>query len=220
MQSKKKITVVIADDHPIVRRGIREIIEDDGRYSIADEVGNGEWVFEALQKHHPSLLILDLNMPRMNGIEVIKRLRTVDSPVKIIVITMYRDEEVIDTVRALGVKGYLLKESTESNLLACMESVIAGKYFLSPELSPYLLNQRIRTERMMHETPQMQLLTESERNVLKLIAQQLTSREIAAVLHISISTVNNHRNNICRKLQLHGINGLLKFAIEHKTSLM
>lgn len=219
MQSEKSITVVIADDHPIVRRGIREIIDEDGRFIIAEEVSNGEWVLEAIQKHHPSLLILDLNMPRMHGIEVIKKLRSQGSSVAIIVMTMHREEEIIDSVRALGVKGYLLKESTERNLIACMESVMDGKYFLSPELSSYLLNQKTRIERTVQETPQLESLTPSERNVLKLIAQQCTSREIAESLHISINTVNNHRNNICRKLELHGANGLLKFAIEHSAGL-
>lgn len=219
MKQLEKPSVVIADDHPIVRKGIRDIIAEDGRFVIAEEVGSGDRVCESVRKHMPALLLLDLNMPKMHGLEVIKHLRSERLPTAIVVMTMHREDEIIDAVRDLGVKGYLLKESAEDNLIHCMEKVLEGEYFLSPELSNYLMGRTQRRESILRENPRLTDLTPSERQVLGMIARHLTSREIADALHISVNTVNNHRNNICRKLDLHGINGLLKFAIENKVSI-
>lgn len=215
----KTYSVVIADDHPFVRKGIRDTIVEDGRFTVVDEVSYGDWVCDSVRRHAPNFLVLDLNLPRMHGIEIIKLLKKEEKIPHIIVMTMHKEEEIVDAVRELGVRGYLLKESAESNLIQCMEKVLDGEYYLSPELSSYLLSKKQRVETSLASKPALETLTAAEKNVLRLIAQHLTSREIGEMLHISVNTVNNHRNNICRKLDLHGINGLLKFAIEHKGSL-
>ncbi len=219
MTLNAKISVIIADDHPIVRKGIRDLLLEDGRFVIAEEIGSGEKVYDAIVRHKPTLLLLDLNIPVMHGLEVIKTLFREKVQTAVVVMTMHKEDEIVDAVRELGVKGYLLKESAEDNLIRCVESVLSGRYYLSPELSPYLLRQRQRIERTLINRPQLESLSPSERKVLAMVARQMTSKEIADALNISVNTVNNHRNNICRKLDLHGINGLLKFAIENRSSL-
>lgn len=219
MTLNAKISVIIADDHPIVRKGIRDLLLEDGRFVIAEEIGSGEKVYDAIVRLKPTLLLLDLNIPVMHGLEVIKTLFREKVQTAVVVMTMHKEDEIVDAVRELGVKGYLLKESAEDNLIRCVESVLSGRYYLSPELSPYLLRQRQRIERTLINRPQLESLSPSERKVLAMVARQMTSKEIADALNISVNTVNNHRNNICRKLDLHGINGLLKFAIENRSSL-
>lgn len=213
-------SLIIVDDHPLVRRGIRETVLDDGRFTIVREIGDGALVLKAVEELEPDVLLLDLNLPGMHGLDIIRGVRGRDLKVEIVVMTMHREAEVADAVRSLHVRGYLLKESAEDHLIPCLESVLSGRHYYAPELSDYLLGVSSTTGSSHSVHPALSRLTRTERQVLSLIAAQLTSREIAERIHVSVFTVHNHRNNICQKLALHGSNALLKFAIERRDFLM
>jgi DNA-binding NarL/FixJ family response regulator len=214
-----KVSIVIADDHPIVRKGIRDLIVEDGRYSVVEEVGDGTRVIEIVGKFMPNLLLLDVNLPGRNGLDIAMAIQASGLPVDMIVMTMHKEAEIFDKAMDAGVKGYLLKESAEDDLLKCIEVVLNGDCYISPQISKHLMNRRAKSDQLHRGNPGLDLLSPAERRILNLIAAQNTSQEIADLLHVSIKTIHNHRTNICDKLELHGINALLKFAIEHKSQL-
>lgn len=219
MKQEKVITIVIADDHPILRKGIRELITEDGRFTLVQEVGQGDKVIEAVQKHTPDILLLDLNLPRKNGLDIAAELQSTMPETSIIIMTMHKEKEIFDKALSLGIKGYLLKEGAEDDLLECISIVLGGDFYISPQLSNYLLERKTKYDELLQAHPSLNTLSPTERRILKLVSENKTSKDIAEVLHISVKTVHNHRFNICKRLNLHGINGLLKFAIENKTRL-
>ncbi len=219
MNEAVNISIVIADDHPIVRKGIRELIAEESRFRVVEEVGHGDKVLEVLRKHTPKILLLDLNMPGMNGLDIASKLQRTMPDINIIVMTMHKEEEIFDKALSLGVRGYLLKECAEDDLLECITVVLEGDCYISPQLSKYLLNRKSKRDEMLQAHPTLEELSPAERRILKLISENKTSKEIAELLHISVKTVHNHRFNICNRLNVRGINGLLKFAIEHKSHL-
>jgi DNA-binding NarL/FixJ family response regulator len=219
MTQANNITVVIADDHPIVRKGIRDLIVEDGRYSVVEEVGDGSKVLGSVRKFMPKILLLDVNLPGRNGLDIALEIQTAGLPVEIIVMTMHKEAEVFDRAMDAGVKGYLLKESAEDDLLKCIEVVLDGDCYISPQISKHLMNRKTKSDQLHRAIPGLALLSPSELRILKLIAGQSTSKEIADLLHVSVKTVHNHRTNICNKLELHGVNALLKFAIENRSRL-
>ena len=159
-------------------------------------------------------------MPGQTGFDVARALQLSDLATRIIFLTMHRDEGVFNTALDLGAQGYLLKESAIEEIQSCVKAVAAGEKFISPQLSTFLLQRASRAAAFARQQPTLHDLTPSERRVLTMIAQQQTSRTIADALCISIRTVERHRENICTKLELHGSNALLKFALEHKEQLV
>lgn len=208
-------TILLADDHPIVRQGFARIIEQDAAFRIVSEVGSGDAALLEIEAKQPNIAVLDIAMPGKNGLEVAKHMQTQAWPCKPVILTMYRDREYFDEAMSLGIKGYLLKDCAVADLLACLHAVRAGSFYISPVLSGYLLKES-GSEKIADE---LEKLTPTELQVLKLIAQKKTSREIAEALFVSYRTVQNHRNNMCRKLELVGHNSLLHFALEHEASL-
>lgn len=219
MNEDGSISIVIADDHPIFRKGIRELLLEENRFAVVGEVGQGEKVIEIVRKQTPKILLLDLNMPGMNGLEIAANLQNSLPEVSIVVMTMHKEEEIFDKALGLGVKGYLLKECAEDDLLECINIVLDGDFYVSPQVSKFLLNRKSRRAELMQEIPPLRQLSPSERRILIMISENRTSKEIAELLHISTKTVHNHRFNICNKLNVRGINGLLKFAIENRSRL-
>ena len=219
MRDADSISIVIAEDHPIFRKGIRDLIVEDGRFTVVEETGNGNKVVEVVHKFKPKLLLLDVNMPGRNGLDIAMEIQASGIAIDIIVMTMHKEGELFDKAMDVGVKGYLLKESAEDELLKCIETVLDGDCYISPQLSKHLLNRKEQSDRVHDDNPGLKILSPAEHRILKLISEQKTSKEIADILHISVKTVHNHRTNICVKLELHGINALLKFAIEHRSSL-
>lgn len=216
---KTEVNIIIADDHPIFRRGLRGVIETESNFNVVAEADDGAAAFNLIQSLKPDVAVLDVNMPEMTGIDVVRKLQTERSDVKIIFLTMHRDEEFFNTAMDLGALGYILKDSAVTDIVACIKSVSRNQPFISSTLSSLLLNRSRRGEELKKEMPQLERLTPTERRVLQLIADYKTSKEIAEILCIHSRTVDNHRTNICQKLELKGSLALLKFAAEHKSQI-
>lgn len=213
----QQISLVMADDHPIVRQGLRQMIETDKNLSIVAEAGDGQTALELIEKHQPDVTVLDIDMPKMDGFAVVRELQKRRINVEIVFLTMHSEEEIFQAAMDLGVKGYVLKDSAVTDIVLSIKSVAAQRPFLSPALSALLLNRRRRAEEFEREQPGLHLLTPTEKRVLKLIAEDKTSKEIGEELFISYRTVETHRANISRKLDLHGSLALVKFAVAHKS---
>jgi len=213
----EQIRIVMADDHPIVRQGLRQMIETDKNLSIVAEAGDGQTALELIEKHQPDVTVLDIDMPKMDGFAVVRELQKRRINVEIVFLTMHSEEEIFQAAMDLGVKGYVLKDSAVTDIVSSIKSVAAQRPFLSPALSALLLNRRRRAEDFEREQPGLHLLTPTEKCVLKLIAEDKTSKEIGEELFISYRTVETHRANISRKLDLHGSLALVKFAVAHKS---
>ncbi|NNF35505.1 MAG: response regulator transcription factor [Saprospiraceae bacterium] len=208
------IKVFNADDHPILRKGISDlIIESDG----LDWVGSAENGKEALQKIEsiePDVAVLDIEMPFMTGLEVAKTLLEKNIKTEFILLTLFKSGDFLQNALNMGIKGYLLKESTTKEILDCINSVASGIPYVNSSMTQYLLKRKKVKDDVLSS------LSAHEINILKLIAQKKTSAEIADMLFISPKTVSNHRSNINKKLQLSGQqNALLKWALENKNLL-
>ena len=213
------ITILIADDHPIFRRGLRQIIELESGLNVVGEADDGEAAYEKIRQLGPDVIILDVNMPKVDGFELARMIRDRNLQVAVIFLTMYRDEEMFNEALDLGARGYVLKSSALTDIVDCVRAVASGQHYISPALSSFLLNRRDRSTSFARSKPSIRDLTPTELRILRLIAESKTSKEIAAELFISYRTVENHRANICQKLDLHGSNALVKFALEHKSAI-
>ncbi len=211
--------IFIADDHPIFRQGLLKIMEADPDLEIVGESGDGEEALQLIKELKPEIAVLDISMPGKSGLEIVREIQKESLKLEFIILTMFNEEEYFDEAMDYGVKGYLLKENATSDLLSCLKSVAEGKYYVSPSISEYLINRNARSKELSKKTPSLTELTQMEKTVLKLIADNKTSKEIAAELFISYRTVQNHRNNICNKLDLKGHHKLLQFALENKSLL-
>jgi len=211
------IRVVIADDHPVFRQGLRQAIESDRHIQVIGEAADGEAAIALLRALDPDVVVLDIGMPKSNGFAVARAMREGGLRSQSIFLTMYDEEDAFNQAMDMGVKGYILKDSAVTDIVAGIKAVATGEHYISPALSSYLLNRATRASSLRSQKTGLDLLTEAERRILKLIAEQKTSKQIAAELFISPRTVDNHRANICEKLQIHGSNALLKFALEHRS---
>ncbi len=213
----EEIKLIIADDHPIFREGLRQIIEKDNKIKIIGEADNGAKALELITEKKPDIALLDIDMPKLTGLEVLKQVA--DMPVKVVFLTMYSEEDIFDEAMGLGIKGYVLKDSAVNDILECISSVSEGNYFISPSMSNLLLKRRQKLAELRKTTPMLDNLTPTERKVLRYISQNKTSKEIADILFLSHRTIENHRTNISNKLNLRGSHSLIKFAIENKSLL-
>ena len=216
---KPEIRIVIADDHPIFRRGLRSVIETDQKLKIVAEAEDGEAALEQIQILQPEIAILDMEMPNRDGFEVMQEIQEKKLPVAVIFLTMYKDERFFNAALDQGAQGYVLKDSAATDIIAGIKTVAAGQNFISPQLSTYLLNRRTRAISLVEQKPGLNDLTPTERQVLRLIAVNKTSKQIADELFIAVRTVEKHRANVCEKLELRGSHALLSFALEHKSEL-
>ena len=215
----EQITLIIADDHPIFRQGLRQLFDSVKGMSVICEASDGRTALKEIEQHTPDVAVLDVDMPEMDGLAVARAVLAKNLPVKLILLTMYKDEELFNEALDIGVKAYVLKDSAVTDLIGAVHAVLAGKHFISPDLSSHLVNRSSRAGALTRNKPGLKDLTPTERRILPLIADNKTSREIADELFISVRTVENHRANICQKLELHGAHALLKFALEHKSDL-
>src|SRR5581483_198220 len=216
---KDEIRIIIADDHPIFRRGLRAVIEGDPALKVIDEADDGESTLEKIKLSRPDVAVLDVNMPGVNGFEVVRRIQQQRLTVNVIFLTMHKDEDMFNAAMDLGIKGYVLKDSAVTEVVGAIKAVAAGKPFISPILSEFLLDRSTRATSLVEKTPGIKDLTPTERRILKMVADYKTSKEIADILCSHPRTVDNHRTNICQKLELRGSRSLLKFAQEHKSEL-
>jgi len=211
------IKIVIADDHPIFRNGLRQILESEKGIEIIGEADNGEKAFEVIKEKKPDIAILDIDMPKKTGLDVLRAMKGLNT--KVIFLTMYAEEDIFDEAMNLGIKGYVLKDSAVNDIIDCIMCVSNDDYYISPSVSNFLVNRRKKINELKNSNPALDNLTPTEKKILKFISENKTSKEIADVLFLSHRTVENHRTNISNKLNLKGSYSLMKFAIENKSLL-
>jgi DNA-binding NarL/FixJ family response regulator len=207
------------DDHPLLRHGLRDFIQRKSRFRIVGEGADGEEALRLLVELKPKMIIIDIDMPRLNGLETIRALRQLPFPVRVIILTMYKEEDMFNVAMDLGAKAYILKENAPNEILVALDKVDRGESFVSPLMQVAGQRRGERARELLSMKPQIEALTPAERRILKLIGEDYTSKEIADVLGLSIRTVDNHRYHICNKLNLHGTHSLLKFAFDNSEYL-
>jgi DNA-binding NarL/FixJ family response regulator len=216
---KPGIKLLIVDDHPVFRRGLRQIIEEHPRFLIVGEASDGQTGLQMLAQLKPDVAVVDIDMPHLNGLEMLRALQRMKADVSVLVLTMYKEEDMFNAAMDLGVKAYVLKENAVDDLLKGLDKAVLGETFVSSSMSLVGQRRTSRVQQLLLSKPQIEDLTAAERRILKLIAEDRTSKEIADQLGISVKTVENHRLSICHKLNLHGSHSLLKFAFDHKSHL-
>jgi len=207
--------IILADDHALFREGLKRILAESSDLKVIGEVADGLELIKMLHNLKPDMVILDISMPNIRGIEAIQEIKTIHPESKILVLTMHRDMEYLHQAISSGAHGYLLKEDADSELFSAIEKVKRGKIYISPKLSEYLTEDWARIHRGEHEpASETEPLTIREREILKLIAEGKANKEIASLLNISIRTVEHHRANIMDKLNLKNVAELIKYAIQ------
>lgn len=210
---QRQFSVIIADDHPVLRAGLREIIETDRNFRIAATVGDGEEALSQVRSRKPDVLLLDIEMPKLDGLEVARQLHEEDAAVAILVLTMHHQDSIFNRAMDYGVSGYLLKDSAEDDILAAIRAVLDGRCFVSPALTAQALDF-VRRQRSTDE--EFRALSSPEYSVLLRIAESKTSGQIAEELNLSPRTVEKHRLHIGQKLGLRGSYSLLRYALENR----
>ena len=214
MPANDELQIIIADDHPIFRRGLRLVIEADPRLKVVAEAEDGATALAEVKRLQPQVVVLDMDMPQLDGMAVAREIREQRWPVEVAFLTMHKDEATFNAALDLGVKGYVVKDSAANEIIGCIKAVAAGQSFISPVLSGLLLNRQ--APGAPRQPSALNTLTPAERRVLRLIAAGKLNNEIAAELFVSVRTVEHHRSNICSKLGLQGKHALLTFALTHK----
>ena len=214
MKNTDKIKVIIADDHPIFLKGILSILKDEPLIEVLAGASDGEEALTKIKKLNPDIAILDVDMPKLNGLETARILQKEMPELKTAILTMHKDKEYFDEAMDINVKAFVLKDKISDDLVECIKTIYNNDYYISPAISSYLV-QKTKSA----SVPGLEKLTPAEREILKLLSQNKTSKQIADILFNSVRTIENHRNNICHKLGLSGNNKLLLWAIEKKNYL-
>ncbi len=210
-----KITILLADDHTIVRDGIHALINDEPDIQVVAEAEDGYTAVRLACELEPDVVLMDIAMPRLNGLEATRQIKKTCPKIKVLVLTMHENEEYIRQVLASGAMGYILKDAAAKDLLGAIRSVHAGEMVLSPAITRLVIEDYLRWGDLQPETISNGL-TQREREILQLIAEGNTNKQIAEILCISIKTVQAHRGNLMSKLDLHDRSDLIKYAIRKK----
>lgn len=210
-------TIVMADDHPLFLRGLGEVLEADASFEIVGEAAGGADALALVREHRPDIALLDVNMPHVSGLQVADTIRQEALGAAVVLLTMYREADVLQRALDTGVRGYVLKDSAVVEIVACLHMVASGRAYISPALSSELLDRRAGLA--ASGMTALSTLTPAEKLVLQHIARGQTSAAIAETLGNSVKTIENHRSHICRKLSLSGPQALLRFALENRTLL-
>ena len=214
-----EIRILLADDHPVVRRGLKTSVEEDPSLKVIAEAGDGVEALDLIKRHKPQLAILDIDMPKLDGLGVAREVNRLQLNTLMIFLSFHQDEDIVRAVLSAGGKGYLLKDSAMQEIVVAVNTVVSGKTYVSSTIALQLLAGPDSTGESS-ENALVRDLTVSERRILQLIAEGLSSKEIGNELSIHYRTVENHRTNICRKLKIEGANALLRFAVQHKEKLV
>jgi two-component system, NarL family, response regulator DegU len=214
-----EVTILVVDDHPVFRRGLYDVIGKNSRFRIVGEASDGEEALRLVINLKPDIAIIDIDMPRLNGLETVRSLRKLALTVTTVFLTMYKEEDMFNAAMDLGARAYVLKENAANDILAALEKVALGETFVSPLMLDAGQRRSARVHELLLSKPQIEDLTPTERRILKLVGEDRTSKEIAEYLKVSVRTVENHRQNICKKLNLHGTHSLLKFAFDNSSYL-
>ncbi|HLI82954.1 MAG TPA: response regulator transcription factor [Bryobacteraceae bacterium] len=206
----KPIRILLADDHAVVRQGFKMILNAQADMQIVGEAGNGREAVELVEQLRPDVVVMDVAMPELNGIEATRRVTDLSPHTRIIALSMHKDSVYVREVLRAGARGYLLKDSGAGDLVSAVRAVARGEGYLSPAVSNAVLDDYRR-----HVTNPIDLLTSREREVLQMLAEGKTNKEIASILNLSVYTVDAHRGRIMEKLNLHSINELVRFAVRN-----
>ena len=214
------IRVVVADDHHLVRQGIRALLEKAGDIDVVGEAADGQEAVELAGRLAPDVLVMDIAMPRLNGIEATGRIRALGLATQVVVLSMHSNEMVVRRALRSGARGYVLKRSIAEELLLAIRSAVRGEVYLSPAVSAFLVDEFLRDQADVEERDPLGALTPREREVLQLVAEGHTNAAMAQDLVISVKTVERHRANLMAKLKVHDVAGLTRVAIKHGLVLL
>jgi DNA-binding NarL/FixJ family response regulator len=207
-----RITVVVAEDHTIVRKGICSLIDGKADIQVVGEAEDGRDAIDKVTALLPDVVIMDIAMPHLNGLEATRQLKKMFPQIKILALTMYTNEEYILQILQAGASGYVIKQAAPAELISAIHAIYRGDSFLSPSISKTIIDEYLR-----HTTPNVsaehEKLTDREREVLQLIAEGCSNREIASKLQVSVKTVGVHRTNLMEKLEIHNVTDLVKYAL-------
>ncbi len=210
----EKYRIIIAEDHTIVRDGLRALLTLDPELEVAGEACDGLEVIKSVEKLRPDLVLMDISMPRMDGMAAISEIKTRIPETKILVLTVHENEEcVLATFRA-GANGYVLKEATHAELIIAIKTVLAGRCYITPAISDRVIAGYLEGKKGLAVETSWDTLTSREREILKLVAEGYKNKEIADFLCISVRTAEKHRSNLMKKLDLHSVSAMTAFAIE------
>ncbi|TQC96796.1 response regulator transcription factor [Moraxellaceae bacterium AER2_44_116] len=206
-----KITILIADDHQLIRKGLRILLQSQEQFEVIGEAENGIALLQCLQKIRPDIILLDISMPDMTGLEVAQQIQLQTHSPHILLLTMYNTLAYIEEALLLGVSGYVLKDAAPHELFIAIETIMRGEVYLSPAISAQIMKG------FQQKTPKSsadQLLTQRQLEVLRLVAKGCSSKEIARELSISIKTIETHRSQIMQRLDIHNMTGLVRYAVK------
>jgi two-component system, NarL family, response regulator NreC len=206
----KRTRILLADDHAVVRQGFKMILAAQPDMEIVGEAGNGRATVELAEQLRPDIVVMDVAMPELNGIEATRRLAASLPHTRVLALSMHKDSVYVREILRAGARGYLLKDSVAADLVSAVRAVASGEGYLSPAVSNAVLDDYRR-----HVTNPIDLLTSREREVLQMLAEGKTNKEIAGILNLSVYTVDAHRGRIMEKLNLHSINELVRFAVRN-----
>ena len=210
----EKHKVVIAEDHTILREGLRALFSSSPDFEIVGEAEDGRGAIQCIENVKPALVLMDLSMPRMNGMDAIREIKKLCPGTKILALTVHKAEEYVLATLQAGADAYVLKDATYPELVMAMKSVLVGKRYLSPGISEKVIEGYLEGRKTVRYTSAWDILTKREREILKLIAEGHKNKEIADYLCVSVKTVETHRANLMRKLDLHDVSALTAFAME------
>ena len=211
---KKQYRIVIAEDHTILRDGLKALLSSAPDFEIVGEAEDGRDAIRCVERLIPDLVLMDLSMPRMNGMDAIREVKKRYPETKIIALTVHKEEEYVLTTLQAGADGYVLKDATHAELLMAIKNVLMGKPYLSPGVSEKVIEGYLDGKKTVKDKSAWQTLTEREREILKLIAEGYKNKEVADYLCISLKTVEKHRANLMKKLDLHNAAALTAFAMK------
>lgn len=209
----KSIRILLADDHTIVRKGLRLLLESHPGLQVVAEAADGRDAVQLAGEHRPDVIVMDIAMPILNGIEAARQIRQNDDQAAIVFLSMHSDEAYVLKALKCGARGYLLKDSAEHDLVNAVTTVHDGKAFFSPAISRMLVEDYIRQMREQKIDDSYDLLTTRERQILQLLAEGRSNKEVATLLDLSLHTVETHRGHIMQKLNLHSVAELILYAI-------
>jgi two-component system response regulator NreC len=207
------IRIVLADDHVVMRNGLKLLLERQPNFEVAGEAVNGREAVEICEKLKPDVLVLDIAMPNLNGIEAARQISTKLPQIAIVILSMHSDESYVLRALKAGARAYLLKDSAEADLINAIRAVSEGKAFFSPAISKMLMDDYVRRLEQRGVDDSYELLTTREREILQLLAEGKSNKEVAAMLNLSLYTVETHRGNILQKLNLHSVPELILYAV-------
>jgi len=206
--------VVIAEDHTILREGLKALLSEEEGFNVIGEARDGKEAIQSIETHDPDLILIDLSMPRMDGLSAIKEIKKITTKTKIVVLTVHNTEEYIHAALKAGADGYVLKDANQAELIMALKTILSGKSYLSPDVSNRVIAGYLNTGKRPETPSHLDILTQREVEILKLIGEGSTNKEIAKYLHLSAKTIEKHRANIMKKLKLHNTAALTTFAIK------